>query len=593
MTVSERITKLRARMMEEGIAAYFIPTNDYHGSEYVGAYFKTRKYISGFTGSAGTVIVTPEEAGLWTDGRYYIQAESQLQGSGITLYRTGQGGVPDTETYLRSVLKDGQILGCDGRLVTAAWHAKMRKEFTLRCDLDLVGEIWKERPERSAEPIWLLDIKYAGCSREEKLSRLWDWMREENLDGYILTSLDDIAWLLNIRGNDIPCSPVVLSYAYFSQGEGILFCATDALTEEGKKVLQQAHMTVCDYDAMESYVRELGQGLRIGLDCRVVNAHLVEQIDGENVIVDVVNPTVLWKAVKNETETENVRQAHIKDGVAVTRFLYWLRHHIGRETLTEISAAEKLEEFRRLSSDYLGPSFDAIAGYAAHGAIVHYSATKETDVELLPENFLLLDTGGQYYQGTTDITRTVMLGEEATAEQKKYYTAVLRGNLNLGAAKFRQGISGVSLDVLAREPLWSMGCDYEHGTGHGVGYLLNVHEGPNAIRNRIVNLPGANEPLQPGMLTSNEPGIYLENRFGIRLENLILCVESENTEFGQFLEFETVTLVPFDRRAIDAESMSEHERALLDSYHSRVYHEISPYLPEAERDWLQQECAPI
>lgn len=593
MTVSERIGELRKRMQEEGLAAYFIPTNDYHGSEYVGAYFKTREYISGFTGSAGTVIVTQEEAGLWTDGRYYIQAERELQGTGITLYRSGQEGVPSPTDYLKRVLKNGQVLGCDGRLVTADWVAKMQKKFTLRCDLDLVGEIWAERPERSAEPVWLLDIKYAGCPREEKLSRLWDWMKEKKLDGYLLTSLDDIAWLLNIRGNDIPCNPVVLSYAYFTRGSGILFCAGDAVSDEVTGALQQAGMTVRAYDAVEEYIRKLGQGIHIGLDCRVVNAHLVEQIAEENTIVDVVNPTVPWKAVKNEIEMENVRQAHIEDGVAVTRFLYWLRHNIGRETLTEISVSEKLEEFRGLASDYLGPSFDPIAGYAAHGAIVHYSATPETDAELHADNFLLLDTGGQYYQGTTDITRTIMLGEGATAEQKRYYTAVLRGNLNLAAAKFRQGVSGVSLDILARGPLWAMGCDYEHGTGHGVGYLLNVHEGPNAIRGRVVEAPGANEPLQPGMLTSNEPGIYLEDRFGIRLENLILCVESERTEFGQFLEFETLTLVPFDRRAIDVESMSGRERELLNQYHSRVFKEISPYLPEAERDWLKEECAPL
>ncbi|MCH5268460.1 MAG: aminopeptidase P family protein [Lachnospiraceae bacterium] len=593
MTIPERIQSLRQRMAEEGIAAYYIPTNDFHGSEYVGAYFKTREYISGFTGSAGTVIVTREEAGLWTDGRYYIQAEKQLEGSGIQLFRSGQEGVPDTKSYLQSALKEGEILGCDGRLVTMDWLAKMKEKFTLRCDLDLVGDIWEERPKRTAEPIWLLAPCYAGCSREEKLSRLWDWMKSKEYDSFILTSLDDIAWLLNIRGNDIPCNPVAFAYAIFQQDRGTLFCAKKAVSEEVMEALLEANISVEEYDAVEYAVRNIGQGKSIAVDYRVVNAHLCGLIPEGNTVADVVNPTVLWKAVKNDTEMDNERQAHIKDGVAITRLLYWLHQHIEDTPMTEISVMQKLEELRSTDKDYLGASFETIAGYAAHGAIVHYGATPETDLPLKADNFLLLDMGGQYYQGTTDITRTVLLGGDATEEQKKYYTAVLRGNLNLGAAKFKQGTSGVSLDILARGPLWEMGCDYEHGTGHGVGYLLNVHEGPNAIRHRISDAPGGNVPLQPGMLTSNEPGIYLENQYGIRLENLILCVEAEKTEFGQFLEFETLTLVPFDRRAIAPELMSDREKKLLNEYHQRVYEIIAPYLTEDERQWLQEECAPI
>lgn len=593
MTIPERIQRLREKMREEGVDAYYIPTNDFHGSEYVGDYFKTREYISGFTGSAGTVIITQKEAGLWTDGRYYIQAEKQLEGSGIRLFRSGQEGVPNTSEYLESILKDGQVLGCDGRLVTQDWVTKMQQKFTLRCDLDLVGDIWEDRSERSAEAVWLLDTQYAGCSREDKLSRLWEWMKSQEYDYYILTSLDDIAWLLNIRGGDIPCNPVVLSNAVFQQDKGVLFCAEKAVSDEVKQALQNAKIFVEEYDAVEESVRELGHDKCVAVDYRVINAHLCGQIPEGNTIVDVINPTTLWKAVKNETEINNVRQAHIKDGVAITKLLYWLRHHIEDTPLTEISVTEKLEELRKLDKDYLGPSFETIAGYAAHGAIVHYSATPETDFPLQSDSFLLLDMGGQYYQGTTDITRTVLLAKKATGEQRKFYTTVLRGNLNLAAAKFKQGATGVSLDILARGPLWEIGCDYEHGTGHGVGYLLNVHEGPNAIRFRISDAPEKNVPLQPGMLTSNEPGVYLENQYGIRLENLILCVEAEKTEFGQFLQFETLTLVPFDRRAIAPELMNSREKILLNEYHERVYQTIAPYLTRQEQEWLRDECAPI
>lgn len=592
MKVWERIESLRKRMREEDIDVYYIPTNDFHGSEYVSGYFQTREYISGFTGSAGVVIVTLEDAGLWTDGRYFIQAEKQLQDSGITLYRMGLDGVPTVNTYLDNVLKDGQVLGCDGRMVTTTWLMAMKRRYKVKSNVDLVGDIWEDRPDRPKQPIWELAIKYAGVSREEKLSRLWDWMKQKSLDYFILTSLDDIAWLFNLRGNDIPCCPVFLSYAVFTQESGVLFCEKNCANGSIQTALMKAGIETRPYEEVEQYIRKMGQGKRVAMDMRVVNAHLAAQVPNENTLVDVVNPTGMWKAVKNETEVKNERIAHLKDGIAITKMLYWLRH-TDKKQESEISVSDKLEEFRRLDEDYLGPSFDTISGYAEHGAIVHYSATPETNHMLDEENFLLLDMGGHYYQGTTDITRTVMLGTEATDEQKKYYTTVLRGNLALGAAKFHSGITGVNLDVLARQPLWEIGCDFLHGTGHGVGYLLNVHEGPNAIRYVASKQPGGDPALEPGMITSNEPGVYLENKFGIRLENLILCCEAEYTDFGRFLEFETLTLVPFDRRAIDVKGLSDKELGLLNAYHQRVYEEIGPHLTPEERDWLQEECSPI
>ena len=371
-----------------------------------------------------------------------------------------------------------------------------------------------------------------------------------------------------------------------------MFCEKNCANGSIQTALMKAGIETRPYEEVEQYIRKMGQGKRVAMDMRVVNAHLAAQVPNENTLVDVVNPTGMWKAVKNETEVNNERIAHLKDGIAITKMLYWL-HHTDKKKESEISVSDKLEEFRRLDEDYLGPSFDTISGYAEHGAIVHYSATPESNRILEEENFLLLDMGGHYYQGTTDITRTVMLGREATEEQKKYYTTVLRGNLALGAAKFRSGITGVNLDVLARQPLWEIGCDFLHGTGHGVGYLLNVHEGPNAIRYVASKQPGGDPALEPGMITSNEPGVYLENKFGIRLENLILCCEAEHTDFGRFLEFETLTLVPFDRRAIDVKGLSDKELGLLNAYHQRVYEEIGPHLTPEERDWLQEECSPI
>lgn len=598
MEIQERLIQLRRKMEEHNLDMYFIPTNDFHGSEYISDYFKAREFISGFSGSAGNIVITKEEAGLWTDGRYFLQAETQLAGTGFILYKTGQEGVPEVNQYVLSKIPEEGRLGVDGRMVSEAWAGGMRKMLAeksakLEIKKDLVGEIWFDRPELVHEKAWLLDEKYAGESRSSKLKKLRDFMAKRGRGQMLLTSLDDIAWLLNIRGNDIPCNPVVLSYLAVKEEECFLFAGEGIFSAEERRILEQDGVVLRDYDGIYDYIRSIPAGERIFVDKRTANAVIVESFSKETKVKDINCPVTAWKAVKNPVEIENEKQAHIRDGVAVTKFICWLKQNIDKMPLTEIKAAKKLEDFRKKGKHYLGPSFEPIVGYAEHGAIVHYAATPETDARLLPENFLLLDTGGQYLEGTTDITRTILLGEKATAEQKKYYTAVLRGNLNLLAAKFMYGCSGVALDYAARQPLWEMGCDFNHGTGHGVGYLLNVHEAPNGFFYKIRKGPGKNPVLEEGMITSDEPGIYLAGKYGIRLENLILCVKREKNEFGQFMGFEPLTLVPFDRDAIDAAQMSPKELAFLNQYHQKVYDTLEEYLTGEEREWLADMCAPL
>lgn len=597
MEIRERLSQLRQKMTENNIDMYFIPTNDFHGSEYVSDYFKVREFISGFDGSAGEIVVTMDEAGLWTDGRYFLQAEEQLKNTGITLYKSGQEGVSSVNDFIQEKMPEGGALGCDGRLVSCAWAEGMAralrvKQGTLATSKDLVGEIWSDRPELKHEKAWILSEKYAGENRKSKLQRLRDFMKKWKGEHLILTSLDDIAWVLNIRGNDIPCNPVVLSFLVVDTEQCILFAKENIFSKDEEDELAADGVSFRKYEEIYDYAKSFPQGKKIFADKRTINAVIVENFPENTEIVDMVSPVTYWKSIKNETEIVNEREAHIRDGVAVTRFIYWLKQNIGKMPITEIQAAKELERYREMGADYLGPSFDPIAGYAEHGAIVHYSATEESNATLKPENFLLLDTGGQYLQGTTDITRTILLGN-ATQEQKKYYTAVLRGNLNLCNAKFLYGCSGVALDYAARQPLWELGCDYNHGTGHGVGYLLNVHEAPNAFRYKILSGAGKNPVLEQGMITSDEPGIYLEGKFGIRLENLILCVKKEKNDFGQFMGFEPLTFVPFDKDAVAPELMNEKEREWLNEYHKQVYKKISPYLTDAEKDWLAEACAPI
>ncbi|MDD2956930.1 MAG: aminopeptidase P family protein [Lachnospiraceae bacterium] len=595
--ITERLAALRRLMKEHHIDAYLVPTDDFHCSEYVGDHFKCREFITGFTGSAGTAIILQDQAGLWTDGRYFLQAASQLEGSTITLYKSGEEGVPATDEFLQSHLKSGQCLGFDGRTMTAkeglALEELMKKQqVSISCQLDLIDEIWTDRPALSAEPAWTLELKYAGKPRNEKISQIRKAMAEKKADYFLLTSLDDIAWLLNLRGNDVSCNPVVLSYLAMTQSQVLLFAQEAAVSPKLQSELKKDGIALQPYDGIYAYAAGIPQGKTVWMDCSSANYTLKRALSGQTVLFNETNPTQLPKAIKNSVEMANVKKAHIKDGVALTRFIYWLKQNIGKTEITELSASAKLEAFRAEGENYQGPSFDPILSYGTHAAIVHYSATPETDIPLKPHGLLLADTGGQYLEGTTDVTRTIVLGE-TTDKEKEFFTRVLRGNLNLAAAKFLYGCNGRNLDYLAREPLWEVGEDYNHGTGHGVGYLLNVHEGPQGFRWK--SLPNRNEVavFEEGMLTSDEPGFYLEGEFGIRHENLMLCKKAEKRPCGQFMEFDTLTLVPFDLEAVLADQMSEKERALLNQYHKTVFEKISPYLPEEEKAWLREATREI
>lgn len=596
MTIKQKLNALRILMKEKKIDAYLVPTDDFHGSEYVGDYFKCRKYITGFTGSAGTAIITQDMAGLWTDGRYFIQAADQLRDTTIELFKSGEPGVPTVHQFLNDKLEEGMCLGFDGRTVSAREAEELQellqeKHITFSVNDDLIGEIWEDRPALSCEPVMELDIRWTGKSRADKIAEIREQMKAKEADTFILTSLDDIAWLLNIRGNDIHCCPVVLSYLVMMENELRLYANAAAFSEEIRSNLEADGVKIYPYDDVYSYVQSISSDKKVLLSRANVNSRLVSNIPSEVTILDEPNLTLLPKAVKNETEMENERIAHIKDGIAVTKFIHWLKKNVTRTTITELSTAEKLYQFRSEQEHFLGESFDPIIAYGTHAAIVHYSATEATDIPLEARGMVLADTGGHYLEGTTDITRTIVLGP-VTAKEKKFFTAVLRGNLNLAAAKFKYGCTGLNLDYLARGPLWELGEDYNHGTGHGVGYLLNVHEGPNSFRWK--NLPGNPAPvLEEGMITSDEPGYYLENEFGIRHENLVLCKKAEKTSFGQFMCFEPLTMVPFDLEGINPEEMTERERKLLNDYHQKVYTTISPYLDEEEKEWLKQATREI
>ena len=605
--VEDKLDALRRLMAERNLSAYIIPTGDFHGSEYVGDYFKEREYMSGFTGSAGTLIVLSEEAALWTDGRYFIQAADQLAGSSILLMKSGQPGVPAIEAYLCDKLEAGSVIGFDGRTVTAGFVRKITektgaKQITFAGDEDLVDHVWTDRPAISTEPVWELDAAYAGRSREDKLAAVRDRMREKQADVLLMTALDEIAWLLNLRGNDVKYTPVFLAYMLMTQERAILCVHEQILPPEIREKLEHAEIETAPYNTIGEIVSDVCREKRVWIDSASVNYSLMGSLPADAVQIDRCSPVIYMKAVKTPQEAAHIREAHIQDGVAVTRFIRWLKTSVreqsgeharseAAERITEMSAARKLETFRAQMEGYLGASFAPIIAYGAHGAIVHYEPTAQTDVQIRAGGLCLADTGGHYREGTTDITRTVALGK-VPEEENRYYTIVLRGHLALGAAKFIHGICGQNLDALARAPLWEAGLDYNHGTGHGVGFLLGVHEGPQRFHWRI-NQNVQSVVLEEGMVISNEPGVYLEGRFGIRHENLVLCRQGERNEHGQFMYLEPLTMVPYDRDAILPELLSDRERKLLNDYHALVYKTLAPYLTEEERIWLQEATAEI
>lgn len=589
--IKERLRQLREIMAERKVDMYVVPTSDFHESEYVGGHFKGRKFITGFTGSAGTAVITMKEAGLWTDGRYFIQAAAQLQGSTVTLYKMGEENVPTIEEFVKSKLPEKGVLGFDGRVINGTLGDKFEKiikekQGRIYAKEDLIDFIWKERPPLPKEQAYVLDIKYAGASVQDKLEGVRKEMKEKGAEAHIITSLDDIAWLLNIRGNDIPHFPVVLSFAVVTLETCFWFAHREVLNDTVAQYLKNNNIQVQDYDAIYDFTSKLNVR-KVWLDKNCVNYRILNAISKDIKVINKENPTQLMKAIKNETEIQNIRNAHIKDGVAFTKFMYWLKNTIGKQEITEISASDYLEEKRREQEGFIDLSFDTISAYGPNAAMMHYSASEESNTVLEEKGFLLVDSGGHYYEGSTDITRTIALGE-LSEEQKLHFTTVARSNLNLAAAKFLYGCTGINLDILSRGPLWDLGIDYKCGTGHGIGYLLNVHEGPNGFRWKIVPERNDSSVLEEGMVTTDEPGVYLEGQYGIRTENELICKKAEKNQYGQFMEFENVTYAPIDLDAIEPDEMTKKEKDLLNQYHKMVFKKISPYLNEAEKEWLKE-----
>lgn len=590
--ITERLARLRREMAQRGMDGYVVVTDDFHGSEYVGDYFKARAYLSGFTGSAGTLVVLPDRAALWTDGRYFLQAAEQLTGSTIELMRMGQPGVPAIGAFLAQHLPEGGVLGFDGRTVSSSFAGTLEKALEAKHirfagGEDLVDAVWPDRPALSDRPVW--ELTGCGLSREEKLAKLREKMAAEDAAYLLLTSLTEIAWALNLRGGDVACTPVFLSFLLIGREDAQLCIQPQAVPADIVEKLTACGVTLRPYGAIYDLLRALPAGTRVMADSATANYRIMESLSHAEVL-DQPSPAVLMKACKTQEETDGFRAAHIKDGAALCRFLYWLKTRIGEEPMTELSAAARLAAFRAEQPDFLDLSFDTIAGYGPHGAIVHYDPTPETDVPLHPEGLLLVDSGAHYRQGTTDVTRTIALGP-VTQEEKRMFTLVLKGHLALAAARFPHGATGENLDVLARLPLWEQGLDYNHGTGHGVGFILSVHEGPQSFRWRSTD--GRRIPLEEGMVISNEPGYYEAGKFGIRHENLVLVRAGETTDYGQFMYLEPLTMAPFDRDAIDVPLLTEAELAQLNGYHRLVYDTVAPLLPAEEQAWLAAATAPL
>ena len=587
---SKRITALRAIMKREGIDYYYIPTADFHESEYVVEYFKARKFITGFTGSAGVAVIGQEEAWLWTDGRYFIQAASQIEGSGFGLMKMGQEGVPTVMQYLGEKLQEGQCIGFDARVVNtndAKEFAKIaaKKHGSLKTDKDLLDEVWTDRPALVHQPADVLKDEFNGEATASKLARVREQMEKEEAQYHIISTLDDIAWILNVRGNDIPHVPVVLSFLVIGKEDAMWFVEENALSDAVKEMAAECGITIRPYEDVYAYAATIPENSTVLLDKRKVNFRITNALSETVHIVSKANPSQLMKAIKNEIELENTRKAHLLDGIAVTKFMYWLKKNVGKIPMDEVSVSDYLQSLREQMEGYRDISFDTIAGYNANAAMMHYKAEPDTAAKLEPQGMLLVDSGGHYDTGTTDITRTFVLGPISDI-QKKHFTMVVKSNLNLANVKFLYGCNGISLDVICREPIWKENLDYQCGTGHGVGYLLNVHEGPNSFRWQY--RPGFDNPFEAGMITTDEPGIYLQDQYGIRTENELICVKGEKNQYGQFMGFENITYVPIDLDGIDKQYLNAEDVKQLNDYHKMVYEKISPYMTPEENEWLKE-----
>lgn len=595
MNVTERIAALRALMAEKGMDAYVVPTADFHQSEYVGEHFKARKYISGFSGSYGTVVITREDGGLWTDGRYFFQAQNELEGSGIRLMKMFVGDTPSITEYLCDCVPEGGTVAFDGRVVSMGEgqeyeEALAKKQIRINYSEDLIDVIWEDRPPLSDKPAFFLEEKYSGESTESKLARVRAAMKEQGAGSHIIASLDDICWLLNVRGDDIDFFPLLLSYAVVRQDGAEFYVDESKLNERIFEELKKNHVTVRPYNAIYEEVKKMDPSETVLIDPMKMNYALYKNIPCK--IVEAANPSILMKAMKNEVELENIRKAHIKDGIAITKFMYWIKNRYDKEKITELSSAKKLTELRRAQEGYIRDSFEPLCAFADHAAMMHYSPSEETDVTLSSGAFFLNDTGGGYYEGSTDITRTFVLGS-VDAQMKRYFTAVVRAMMRLSRARFLYGCYGYNLDVLARGPIWDLDLDYQCGTGHGVGYLANVHEPPTGFRWYVVPSKNEHHQLEEGMVITDEPGIYEDGQFGIRIENEFVVRKGVKNKYGQFMYFETITFAPVDLDGIDPEEMSRDEREWLNHYHEQVYEKIGPHLTEEEREWLKEYTRPV
>lgn len=590
--ISERLESLQAVMKQRGIDVYLVPSEDFHQSEYVGEYFKARAFLTGFTGSAGTVVVTQDEACLWTDGRYFLQAEKQSQGSPIVLQRMGQPGVPAVEEYIQEKLPEGGKLGFDGRVISVFDGKNYEqlaesKRASIVFEEDLIDAIWKDRPPFSQKEAFFLSEEYSGESAASKISRIRDFMQEKGADLHIISSLDDNCWTFNIRGDDILYSPLVLCYSIIGKENITLFVDEHKLTDEILNSFEGLNIAVKPYNAIYEAVKELDTDQTVLLDPNKMNYALYTSIPKGMATVEERNPAIVFKAIKNDTEVSNFIEAHRKDGVAWTKFMHWLKHNIGKTEIDEIAASDKLEAFRKEQTGYLWPSFAPISGYGENAAIVHYGATEESSIPLQPRGLYLSDTGSNFMEGSTDVTRTVALGE-LTEEEKFHFTLVLKSHIQLAAANFPHGTSGYALDTFARAPFWERNLDFNHGTGHGLGYLLNIHEAPSGFRYKINPMRDESYPLQPNMILTIEPGIYIAGSHGIRTENCVVVRRGEENEYGNFLYFEPITMVPIDLDAIDASMLTQQEKDYLNRYHDQVFEIIAPHLEPEEAEWLKE-----
>ena len=590
-TINQRIDALRALLKKEEIEAFIIPSTDPHLSEYIAPHWQSREWISGFTGSAGTVVITSREAGLWTDSRFFLQAAQQLQGSSIDLYKEMLPETPSITDFLRTHLQSGETVGIDGQVFAADEAKRLEAELqesgiSVRSINDPMTQIWAERPAMPEAPAFVYPLQYAGQSCKEKLVALRTEMERTGAETLLLSSLDEIAWTLNLRGNDVHCNPVVVSYLLIGQTDAHFFIQPGKVTEAVAAHLAEAGVMPHDFEEILPFLRTLRAG-SIWLNPAKTNYAARTAIAPACRVLEAGSPVALLKAVRNPQEIAGIHAAMQRDGVALVKFLKWLDEAVPTGRETEISIDRKLHEFRAAQPLYMGESFDTIAGYGEHGAIVHYEATPETDVTLQPKGFLLLDSGAQYLDGTTDITRTIALGE-LTEEEKTDYTLILKGHIDLAMAVFPEGTRGAQLDVLARMPIWQHRMNFLHGTGHGVGHFLNVHEGPQSIR--MNENPVA---LRPGMVTSNEPGVYKAGSHGIRTENLVLTVPAGEGMFGNYLKFETLTLCPICKKGILPELLTADEIAWLDEYHRQVYEKLSPDLDKEEQEWLREACSEL